>query len=95
MKMQDAYNEKMAAQLKVWGAQINVIEAKAEKAGAQLRLKRDEEILDLRAKYHLATEKMRELEKSSGEAWTQIKETADIVWLDLKTGLAAVQSKFK
>ena len=73
MKIQEAYNEKMAAQLKVWGAQINVIEAKAARAGVHIRFKYDEEIRGLRAKQNAATEKMRELDKASGEAWTQIK----------------------
>ena len=95
MKIKDAYNERMAAQLKVWGAQINVLEAKAKRAGTHIRFKCDEEIRDLRAKQYTATEKMQELEKSSGEAWAQIKETADTVWLDLKTGLAAAHAKFK
>jgi len=95
VKLQDAYNHKMAEQLKVWGAQINVFAAKADRAGAHIRFRRDEEIRELRSQYHAATVKMQELENSSGEAWTEIKETADVVWLDLKTGLAAAHSKFK
>jgi len=85
----------MAAQLKVWGAQINVFEAKAARAGAQIRFGCDEDIRGLRAKQIAVTEKMQELETASGEAWAQIKDTADIVCQDLKTGLAAAHAKFK
>lgn len=95
MKIQHAYNEEMAAQLKVCAAQINVIEAKAERAGVHIRFMRDEEIRNLRGKQAAAMEKMRELDKASGEAWAQIKDTAEIIWLDLKTGLAAAHDKFK
>lgn len=36
-----------------------------------------------------------ELEKASGEAWEQVKETADKIWDDLKAGVADAHSKFK
>ena len=39
--------------------------------------------------------KLKELEKSSGDAWEQVKHTADKLWDDLKTGVADTHSKFK
>jgi len=95
MGIQDAYKQKMAAQLKEWGAQIDLLEAKAENVGADMKLKRAEALHELRAKQHAASEKMKELEKASGEAWEQVKETADKIWEDLKTAVADVHSKFK
>jgi len=95
MKIHDAYKEKMAAQLKEWSAQINLLEAKVEKAGADMKVRRAKEIVNLRAKQNAAAEKMKELEKATGEAWDQTKETADKIWEDLKTGIAAAHSKFK
>ena len=95
MKIQEAYKEKMMAQLKEWGAQINLLEARVEKAGADLKVKHAEEVRDLRAKQQAASEKMKELEKAGDEAWDQVKETADKLWEDLKTGIASTHSKFK
>ncbi len=95
MKVHDAYKEKMAAQLKEWNAQINLLEAKVENASAEMKLKRAEALRDLRARQGRASEKMKELEKASGEAWDQVKATADTIWDELKTGIAAAQSKFK
>lgn len=95
MKVQEAYKEEMAAKLKVWGAEIDLLEAKVGKMGADMKLKRAEDMLSLRAKQQAAAEKMKELEKATGEAWTQVKTTADQVWSDLKTGLATAHSKFK
>ena len=95
MEIQDAYKEKMAAQLKEWSAQINLLEAKAKNAAADLRVKRAEELHELRAKQHAAYEKMKELEKASGEAWEQVKDTAEKIWADLKTGVAEAHAKFK
>ncbi len=95
MKIQNAYKEKLAAQLKEWDAQINLLEAKAGKLSADLKLKRAEEIVQLRARQNAASEKMKELEEATGEAWERVKLTADIVWEELKAGVTAAQQKFK
>jgi len=95
MDMQNAYKQKREAQLKEWGAQINLMEAKLENMGADLKVKRAQQIQALRAQQHSASEKMQELGKASGEAWEQVKVTADKVWDDLKSGVADAHSKFK
>jgi hypothetical protein len=95
MEIQDAYKQKMAAQLKEWSAQIDLLEAKVENAGADMKVKRTKQLHELRAKQRAATEKMKELGKASGAAWEQVKTTADKIWDDLKTGVADAQSKFK
>ena len=95
MEIQDAYKQKMAAQLKEWSAQIDLLEAKLENVGADMKVRRAEELHALRAKQRAASEKMKELEKASGEAWEQVKETADKIREDLKIGLADAHSKFK
>ena len=95
MEIQDAYKQKLAAQLKEWNAQINLWEAKVENAGADMKIKRAEAVHGLRAKQRAASEKMQELEKASGAAWEQAKVTADRIWEDLKAGVAEAQSKFK
>lgn len=95
MVVQEAYKQKMAAQLKEWSAQIQLFEAKAENATADMKVKHAEAVYALHAKQSAAFEKMKELEKSTGEAWEQIKVTADKIWDDLKTGIAEANSKFK
>ena len=95
MEIQNAYKQKMAAQLKEWSAQISLLEAKAENAGADMKVKRAEVLHELRAKQRAASEKLKELEKASGEAWEQAKATADQIWEDLKTGITDARSKFK
>ena len=95
MNVQDAYIAKMAAQLKEWNAEIKLLEAKMEKAGADFNVKRAEEMRDLRARQLAAVEKLKDLEQSSGQAWDEVKATSDKVWEDLKAGVAAAHSKFK
>ena len=92
MEVQNAYRKKMATQLKEWTAQINLLEARPEKLGGDMRVKGAGE---LRLRQRAAGEKMKELGKSSGEAWEQAKETADKMWDEFKAGLTDTQSKFK
>lgn len=95
MEIQEAYKQKRATQLKEWTAQINLLEARIENAGAEMAVKRAEALQELRARQRVASEKMLELEKSTGEAWGQVKEAADKIWDDLKKGVADAHSKFK
>ena len=95
MEIKDAYKQKMAAQLKEWTAQINLLEAKIENAGADMKVKSIDVLKELKIKQHAASEKMKELEKASGQAWDQVKDTADKLWDDLKRGVAEAHSKFK
>ena len=95
MKNREEYIENLSIELKEWSAQIDVLTAKAENAAADLKLKYQEDIEALRRKQQAAAEKIKELQETSGDAWESVKETAEHVWDDLRTGLAAVVSKFK
>ncbi len=95
MALHEAYKQKMAAQLKEWSAQINLLEAQVESAGADMKVKRAEEMEGLRAKQRAASDKMKEIGKASGEAWEQMKETADKIWEDLKVGVSDAHARFK
>lgn len=95
MEIKDAYKQKMEAQLKEWTAQINLLEAKVENAGADIKVRRAQQLHELRAKQRAASDKLKELEKATGETWEQVKKTADKIWDDLKAGVADAHSKFK
>jgi len=49
----------------------------------------------LREKLLLASQKISEFEKSTGNAWEDVKLTADKIWDDIKLGVASVHAKFK
>ncbi len=95
MEIQQAYKQKMAAQLKEWNAQIDLLGARVENTGADIAVKHAEAMQALRVKQRTAAEKMLELENATGEAWGQVKETADTIWSDLKAGVAEAHAKFK
>jgi uncharacterized coiled-coil DUF342 family protein len=95
MKSKNEYIEILATELRELSAEIDELTAKTENAAATVKLNYFEELEALRAKQHAAVEKMKELEANRGEAWEELKETADTVWHDLRTGLASAVSKFK
>jgi hypothetical protein len=95
MEVEQAYKLKRSAQLKEWGAQLDLLEAKVENANADIRVRHAVELDELRGKQRTASWKMQELEKASGEAWAEIKVAADTIWEDLKAGMAAAQARFK
>lgn len=95
MELKDAYQKKMTAQLKELSAKIDLLEAKVGSAKADMRVTLAEELHELRSKWRAASEKMKVLENSSGEAWEQVKETADQIWEELKSGVSKAHDKFK
>lgn len=95
METKDAYKQKLDAQLKEWNAQINLLAAKVENSGADVKLKYAQDLDGIRAKQREAAIKIKELENASGDAWQNVKVTADKVWDDLKTGIVQAMSNFK
>ena len=71
MEIHDAYKQKMAAQMKEWSAQINLLEAKLDNVGAEMRVRREEEKKEVRGKKHAAVEKMKEWGKKKGADWEE------------------------
>lgn len=95
MKTKDEYINNLAAELKNWSAQIDLLTTKTESATTHMRSLYIQELNDLHDKQDKATEKMEELREAGGEAWETAKVTADKVWDDLRLGLASASAKFK
>ena len=95
MEIQRTYKQKLAAQLQDWSAQINLMQARAEIAAVDRKVKRAKAQHELRLQQRAALEKMTELKKTSGEVWEQGKETAGRIWKELKAGIADAHSSLK
>ena len=95
METKEAYKKKLKAQLAEWQAQINLLAAKTENKAADVSIKYARELDELRSKQRKLSDKVKELEQASGDAWQDIKGNTDQLWNDLKTGIASAISKFK
>jgi nucleotide-binding universal stress UspA family protein len=90
-----AYVEKMEAQLKEWGGEIDVLKAKAEKSKAEVKIAYLKQIEELKKKQASVKKNLRELRGSGDEAWEDFKGGVEDAVKDLKRALKRAASRFK
>ena len=90
-----AYQEKIEAQLKEWGAKIDELKAKAGKSGVELKMKYERQIEDLRAKQDVVQKKLREFKESGEETWEGLKTGMEKSLGELKDSFDRTISRFK
>lgn len=95
MSMKEAYHKKMEAQLKEWSAKIDALKAKADKAGAEQKIKYYEHIESLRARQRKVGEKLDKLRASSETAWEELRGSVEHAWEELKNAVERAGKKFK
>ena len=94
MDKRRAYEEKFAAQVDKWSAQLAVYKAKTDQATAQAKIDCCEITESLQHKHDEAKTRLQELKDSSDEAWVDIKKGADHAWTEVKTAFHSAASKF-
>lgn len=94
MKLKDEYLEKLKAQLDVWSADIDVLEAKARRAEAELRIKCEEQVELLKLRREEAKSRFAEIKGSAGEAWLELKKGGDEAWESLRRAFEEARKKF-
>ena len=95
MATKEAYQKKYEAQLKEWDARLDLLKAKAQKAGADVRIKHEDELESLKAKREAAHKMLAELGKRSENAWEDIKDGAEKVWDEMSKAMEKVAARFK
>ena len=73
MEKQKAHVGKVEAQLRQWGAKLDELVAKAEKAGTEAKIDYRKHIDDLKAKHQVAQAKLDELKTAGSEKWEIFK----------------------
>ncbi len=94
MTTRHEYIEKLKDKLDEWDADIDQIEANAQKATADIKFELEDQITSLKVKRDLARLKLAELMDSGEEAWQDIKEGADEAWSSLKDAIEKARSHF-
>jgi len=95
MKDRKAYIEKLTAQLKVWDAEIQKLEAKADSAKVDAKSEYQQRIQKLRERREEAQSKVNKLQQSSEEAWDELKAGTEKVFADIKNTFNNTIAKFK
>jgi hypothetical protein len=83
MENMEGHVGKREAQLKRWGARLDQLVAKAEKAGADVNIEERKCIDDLKVKYQAAQAKLAEVKAAGGEKWGVLKTGVESAWNEL------------
>ncbi len=95
MQKKQAYEEKLQSQLDEWDAKIDVLKAKADKAGAAAKADYYETIEDLQQKRAEAKDKLQELRAAGDDAWEDMKEGLEAAWSRLGAAIKSARSRFE
>lgn len=91
----ELYQEKIESRLQEWGEEIETIRKKADKLGAEARVKYREQIEDLHTRQETARKKLEEMKKAGGEAWEGFRKGAESALEELKKGVEGAVGKMK
>jgi DNA-binding ferritin-like protein len=92
---EQAYQQKMEAQLKQWKAKIDIAEARAEQVGADAKIKYAEQLETINEKYEQAQEKLAELQDASEDAYKEIRQGLDKAIQELSDSMSKASNLLK
>jgi len=95
MTTRHEYIDKFKQKLDEWDVDIDELEAKAQKARADIKYEYEDQITSLRLKRDIARLKISELVDASEEAWEDLKEGTDEAWNSLKEAIEKARSHYK
>ena len=84
MEATEGHVGKMEAELRQWGAKLDELVAKAEKAGAEVKIDQRRRIDDLKAKVQAAQSKLDEVRTAGSERWETLKTGVESAWSELE-----------
>jgi len=90
-----AYEEKLAAQLREWNAQITLLKAKAGTATANAKVEYYTTLEGLQHKRDAAHVKLQELKETGDEAWEELRIGVEKAWAEIKTAFHEAVAKLK
>ena len=90
----DAYKQKARAQIKEMKAKMQVFEAQAEKAGADMRVKYEKNLNDWKSRFDNIDMKLNKLSDSSEGAWDEIRTGIDNTMEELGNAIDNAKEQF-
>ncbi len=95
MKNKEAYIEKFEAQIKELQADIDKLDAKARQSEADMKIKYQDELEQLRRKRDQLEGRLTEIKKASDDAWEELKAGAEKAYDELKFSWKSAMSRFR
>lgn len=95
MLTRDEYVAKMKKQLDEWSAEMDVLEAKAQKTKENAKEKYQEQLIALRTKRQEGETKLEAIKSATEDSWEQLKAETENVWEAFKDSANAFKAHFK
>jgi len=95
MPTREEYIAKFKAQLDKWNAELELLEAKARKASADMKVEYQQQIQSLQHQRDKARARLTELRQASDSSWEDLKEGSEQAWKAFREGLERARSRFK
>ena len=90
----DAYKQKARAQIKEMKAKMQMLEAQAEKAGADMRIKYEKNLNDWKSRFDNIDMRLNKLSDSSEDAWEEIRTGIDKTMDELNNAIDNAKEQF-
>ncbi|PWN06491.1 hypothetical protein [Rhodohalobacter mucosus] len=91
----EQYIDNMAAKLKEWNAEVEKLEAKAQRAGTDAKKEISKEIQELRTKKNVAQDKLDDVKEAGEDAWKELQTEAEDAFEDIKSALDNAVNRFE
>lgn len=95
MSKQDAYKQKIEAELEVVQAKLAEYKAEAKSSAADVRIEYTKHVDDLEKMADTINAKLKELEVSGEDTWEALKEGLESAWNTFTTAVHETAAKFK
>lgn len=95
MTTRHEYIEKLKVKLDEWDADIDELEARAEKTTVELKFEFEDQLKSLRLQRDIARLKLSEIMDASEEAWDDVIQGADEAWSSMRDALEKAWTHFK
>lgn len=95
MSKQDAYKQKVEAEMELLKANLKVLKAKVKILSADANLKYTKQINAMEDEYSVVKTKLHELGKASESTWENLKVELEVLWNTLSTKVKNALAKIK
>jgi uncharacterized protein YhjY with autotransporter beta-barrel domain len=91
----DEFVLKLKEKIDLWNADLDKLQARADLASAEARVKYQQQIEDLKIKRGELEEKMAQLRGASEGAWGDVKAGMEVAWSSMSEALSSAMQRFK
>ena len=91
MADREEYIDKLENQLREWNSQLDKLQEKAEKQSEEAQNKINKRMDQLKAKRSQLKLKLDQIKDSGEDAFSKIREDAEILWGDVKGGFSDIR----